>query len=35
MDKQCFVCPDEAAIKRCIINPITSGCTKGDDSDCN
>ena len=34
MEKQCWICPDEAAIKKCIINPITSGCTKGDDSDC-
>jgi hypothetical protein len=35
MEKQCWICPDEAAIKKCIINPVTSGCTKGSDSDCN
>lgn len=35
MEKQCWICPDEAAIKKCIINPVTSGCTKADDSDCN
>jgi hypothetical protein len=34
MEGQCWVCPDEAAIKKCIINPVTSGCTKGTDSDC-
>lgn len=34
MDRQCWICPDEAAIKKCIINPITSGCTKGNESDC-
>lgn len=35
MEKQCWICPDEAAIKKCIINPVTSGCTKASDSDCN
>lgn len=35
MDRQCWICPDEAAIKKCIINPVTSGCTKGRDSDCS
>lgn len=34
MEKQCWICPDEAAIKKCIINPLTSGCTKTDDSEC-
>lgn len=34
MNNQCWICPDEAAIKKCIINPITSGCTKSDDGDC-
>jgi hypothetical protein len=34
MEGQCWLCPDEAAIKKCIINPVTSGCTKASDSDC-
>lgn len=35
MEKQCWICPDEASIKKCIINPVTSGCTKASDSDCD
>jgi hypothetical protein len=35
MEGHCWICPDEAAIKKCIINPVTSGCAKGSDSDCN
>jgi hypothetical protein len=34
MNNQCWVCPDEAAMKKCILNPVTSGC-KQSASDCN
>jgi hypothetical protein len=34
MNGQCFICPSEAEIKKCIINPITSGCTKASDGEC-
>jgi hypothetical protein len=34
MNNQCWVCPDDAAMKKCIINPATSGC-KQSDHDCS
>lgn len=30
----CWICPDDAAMKKCIINPATSGCKAGSLSDC-
>ena len=34
MNNQCWVCPDEAAMKKCIINPGTSGCKLAGPSEC-
>ena len=34
MNNQCWVCPDEAAMTKCIINPVTSGC-KLSPTDCS
>jgi hypothetical protein len=34
MNNQCWICPDEAAMKKCIINPGTSGCKLSSDGDC-
>lgn len=34
MNNQCWVCPDEAAMKKCIINPGTSGCKLSGPSEC-
>jgi hypothetical protein len=31
---QCWICADEAALKKCILNPVTSGCKQGTFSDC-
>ena len=35
MNNQCWICPDEAAMKKCIINPVTSGCKQGSPGDCS
>ena len=35
MNNQCWICPDEAAMKKCIINPATSGCKVGSPGDCS
>jgi hypothetical protein len=34
MNNQCWICPDEEAMKKCIINPATSGCKQGAPGDC-
>jgi len=34
VDNQCMICPDEAAMKKCIINPTTSGCKLAAAGDC-
>ena len=34
MNNQCWICPDDAAMKKCIINPATSGCKLSSDGDC-
>jgi hypothetical protein len=31
---QCWICADEAALTKCILNPVTSGCKQGTFSDC-
>jgi hypothetical protein len=35
MNNQCWICPDEAAMKKCIINPATSGCKQGTAGECS
>ena len=35
MNNQCWICPDEAAMKKCIINPATSGCKQGSPGECS
>ncbi len=35
MNNQCWICPDEAAMKKCIINPATSGCKQGTSGECS
>lgn len=35
MNNQCWICPDEAAMKKCIINPVTSGCKQSTSGDCS
>jgi hypothetical protein len=34
MNNQCWICPDEAAMKKCIINPATSGCKLSGPTEC-
>ena len=34
VDNKCMICPDEAAMKKCIINPTTSGCKVAAAGDC-
>ncbi len=34
MNNQCWICPDDGAMKKCIINPATSGCKLSSDGDC-
>ena len=34
MNNQCWICPDDAAMKKCILNPTTSGCKQGGPTDC-
>ena len=34
MNNQCWICPDEAALKKCILNPATSGCKVAGASEC-
>jgi hypothetical protein len=34
MNNQCWICPDEAAMKKCIINPATSGCKQASPDEC-
>ena len=34
MNNQCWICPDDAAMKKCIINPVSSGCKQGGVSEC-
>ena len=34
MNSQCWICPDDEAMKKCIINPGTSGCKLGGPTDC-
>ena len=35
MNNQCWICPDEAAMKKCIINPVTSGCRQASAGECS
>ncbi len=35
MNQQCWICPDDSAMKKCIINPATSGCTQSTSGDCS
>lgn len=35
MNNQCLVCPDDDAMKKCIINPATSGCKQATSGECN
>jgi len=35
LNNQCWICPDEAAMKKCIINPVTSGCKQSTSGDCS
>ena len=35
MNSQCWICPDDAAMKKCILNPVTSGCKQGSAGDCS
>ena len=30
----CWICPDDNAMKKCILNPVTSGCKPAGISDC-
>ena len=34
MNNQCWICPDDAAMSKCVINPATSGCKQASDGDC-
>jgi len=34
LNNQCWICPDEAAIKKCIINPATAGCKQASAGEC-
>jgi hypothetical protein len=34
LNNQCWICPDDAAMTKCIINPTTSGCKQGGITDC-
>lgn len=35
MNNQCWICPDEAAMKKCILNPATSGCKQASPGECS
>jgi hypothetical protein len=35
MNSQCWICPTEDAMKKCIINPVTSGCKLSSAGDCS
>ena len=35
MQGKCYLCPDDDAMKKCIINPGTSGCKPASESDCD
>ena len=35
MNGQCWICPNEDAMKKCIINPVSSGCKQGSSGDCS
>ena len=35
MNNQCWICPDDAAMKKCIINPTTSGCKQASAGECS
>jgi hypothetical protein len=34
VNNQCWICPDEGAMKKCIINPLTSGCKQATGGEC-
>jgi hypothetical protein len=34
MNNQCWICPTDEAMKKCIINPVTSGCKQGASGEC-
>ncbi len=34
MEGKCYLCPDDEAMKKCILNPGTSGCKPASDADC-
>jgi hypothetical protein len=35
MNNQCWICPDDGAMKKCIINPATSGCKQAAAGECS
>ena len=35
MQGKCYLCPDDEAMKKCILNPGTSGCKPASDADCD
>lgn len=34
MEGKCYLCPDDEAMKKCILNPTTSGCKPASEADC-
>ena len=35
MNAQCWICPSQEALKKCIINPVSSGCKLSAAGDCS
>jgi hypothetical protein len=35
VNDQCLICPDDASLKKCIINPTTSGCKIATSGECS
>lgn len=34
MNNQCWICPNDAAMNKCIINPVSSGCKQASAGEC-
>jgi len=34
MNNQCWICPTDDAMKKCIINPVSSGCKQASAGEC-
>jgi predicted small secreted protein len=34
MNNQCWICPNDNAMKKCIINPVSSGCKQASAGEC-